>query len=85
MPITVGHREQKLILAKRGQSRAHVQGHSFATAMDQLTLEEPCVCEWRRLGCSSRQSARHEWNSAAAVEALYSQATATAKIRGLLN
>jgi len=80
--MRVGQKGQKLILAKRPQSREPEQGNSFTAAMNQLTPEERCVCEWRRLGFSSRQIARHQGNSAAAVVALYGQATA--KIRRLL-
>ena len=59
------------------------QDNSFTTVLNQLMPEERCVCEWRRLGFSSRQIARYQGNSVAAVNALYSQAMA--KIRRLLN
>jgi DNA-directed RNA polymerase specialized sigma24 family protein len=60
----------------------HEQDESFTGALNNLTSEERCVCEWRRLGFSSRQIARHQEKSVAAVNALYRQAVA--KIRDLV-
>lgn len=80
--MRVEQKELKLIRPKRREPREPEQDNSFTRMMNQLTREERCVCEWRRLGFSSRQIARHQGNSVAAVNALYSQATA--KIRRLL-
>ncbi len=80
--MRVDQKEQKLNRAKRRQPSEHEEDNSFTTVMNQLTPEERCVCEWRRLGFSSRQIARHQENSVAAVKALYGQAMA--KIRRLL-
>jgi DNA-directed RNA polymerase specialized sigma24 family protein len=71
-----------VIRVKGGQRPEQEQHDSLLEALDQLTPEERCVCEWRRLGFTSPEIARNQRTSVRAVDELYRQALA--KIRGLL-
>lgn len=80
--MRVNQKKHKFTRAKHCLWHEHEQGSSFTTVINQLTQQERCVCEWRRLGFTSRQVAQCQGNSVSAVESLYSQAIA--KIRRLL-
>jgi hypothetical protein len=80
IPIEVD-RDQELTRVNRRPPK-HAQDDSSAVVLNRLTAEERRICEWRRLGFSSRQIARHHRNSVATVDALYRQAMG--KIRRLL-